>query len=83
MVGNSSYSDDREFDSYRGSVSVSTALNRFMSVGADYAYYRYLYDQFFLLDPGLPHYVNRQSIRAHVSFWAPLMNRTRRPDATR
>jgi hypothetical protein len=83
MIGNSSFNTDREFDSYRGSVSVSTALNRFMSVGADYAYYRYLYDEQILLDPGLPYSVNRQSIRAHVSFWAPLMNRTRRPDASR
>ena len=83
MLGNSGYSEERDFDSYQGSVSVSTALNRFMSVGADYAYYRYTYDEQILLDPGLPFQMNRQSIRAHVSFWAPLMNRTRRADASR
>ncbi len=83
MLGNSGYSEERDFDSYQGSLSVSTALNRFMSVGADYAYYRYTYDEQILLDPGLPFQMNRQSIRAHVSLWAPLMNRTRRADASR
>ncbi len=83
MIGNAGFNVDRQFDSYRGTVTVSTAINRFMNVGADYAYYKYIYDEQIQLDPGLPHNVNRQSIRAHVSFWAPLMNRTRRADATR
>jgi hypothetical protein len=82
-LGNAGFNVQRQYDSYRGSVSVSTALNRFMNVGADYAYYKYIFDPEVLLDPGLPHNVNRQSIRAHVSFWAPLLNRTRRRDATR
>jgi hypothetical protein len=83
MLGNAGFNVDRRFDNYRGSVTVSTALNRFMNVGMDYAYYRYVYDEQIQLDPGLPHNINRQSIRAHVSFWAPVMNRTRRGDVTR
>ena len=34
----------RHFDSYRGTVTLSTALNRFMNVGVDYAYYQYDFD---------------------------------------
>jgi hypothetical protein len=82
-IGNSGFDVQRQFDSYRGTISMSTALNRFMNVGVDYVYYRYMFDPLTVLEPGLPHEVNRQSIRAHVSFWAPLMNRTRRSDATR
>jgi hypothetical protein len=82
-MGSASFTTQRQFDTYRGVVTLSTALNRFMNVGADYAYYKYIYDPLIELDPGLPRNVNRQSIRAHISFWAPLMNRTRRGDATR
>jgi hypothetical protein len=83
-IGNTGFSvQQRQFDSYRGTVSLSTALNRFMNVGVDYAYYKYIFDPLVELEPGLPHNVNRQSIRAHVSLWAPLMNKTRRRDASR
>ena len=81
-IGNAGFAEQRRFDSYRGSVSLSTALNRFMNVGVDYAYYKYIFDPLIELQPGLPHDVNRQSIRAHVSVWAPLLN-TRRRDASR
>jgi len=73
----------QHFDSYRGIVTLSTALNRYMNVGVDYSYYRYKFDESIQLEPGQPHHVNRQSVRAHVSFWAPLLNRTRRRDASR
>jgi hypothetical protein len=83
VIGNAGFSVQRRFDAYSGTVSLSTALNRFMNVGMDYAYYKYIFDPEVVLAPGLPHNVNRQSIRAHVTFWAPLLNRTRRQDATR
>jgi hypothetical protein len=82
-MGSAGFTEQRQFDTYRGVVTLSTALNRFMNVGADYAYYKYLFDPLIELDPGLPRNINRQSIRAHVSFWAPVMNRTRRRDASR
>ena len=77
-LGNAGFNVQRQFDSYRGSVSLSTALNRFTSVGVDYAYYKYIFDPSIELEAGVPRDINRQSIRAHVSFWAPLLNRTRR-----
>jgi hypothetical protein len=82
-LGNAGFTVQRQFDSYRGSVSLSTALNRFTSVGVDYAYYKYVFDPSIELEAGVPRNINRQSIRAHVSFWAPLLNRTRRRDASR
>jgi hypothetical protein len=54
-----------------------------MNVGVDYAYYKYVFDPLIQLEPGVPRDVNRQSIRAHVSVWAPLMNKTRRLNASR
>ena len=75
--------EQQDFDSYRAIVTLSTALNRYMNVGVDYSYYRYKFDESVELEPGLPHYVNRQSVRAHVSFWAPLLNKARRRDASR
>lgn len=69
----------RKFDSYRGSLSLSSALTRFMSVGLEYAYYKYVFGSEVVLDPGLARDINRQSVRAHVSFWVPIFNRTRRP----
>jgi hypothetical protein len=83
MIGNTGFDVRRRFDSYRGAVSLSTALNRFMNVGVDYAYYKYIFDPQVELEPGVPRDVNRQSVRAHVSFWAPLLNKTRRRDASR
>ena len=73
----------RNFDSYRGTVTLSTALTRFMNVGVDYAYYSYEFDDPAGLEPGVSQDVIRQSIRARVSFWAPLFNKSRRANAAR
>jgi len=83
LVGEMGFGSGRKMDQYRGSVTLSTALNRFMNIGVDYAYYRYLFDSAVELEPGVPHEINRQSIRAHLSLWAPLMNRSRTANASR
>jgi len=54
-----------------------------MNVGVDYAYYKYEFDDTAGLEPGLSQDVNRQSIRARVSFWAPIFNQARRNNASR
>ena len=82
-VGSNGFNTEQKFDHYQGTVTLSTALNRFMNVGVDYAYYRYKFDQGFDLEPGVPRNTNRQSIRAHLSVWAPILNNTRRRNATR
>jgi hypothetical protein len=82
-TGQMGFGSGHDFDSYRGSLSLSTALNRFMNVGVDYAYYKYVFDSAVVLEPGLASDINRQSIRAHISFWAPIFNKARRPNASR
>jgi len=79
VIGTLGYEADAssEFDTYQGYTGISFALNRFMQVGTDYSYYRYRFDQRALLPLGVPHNVDRQSIRAQLSFWAPLMTRRR------
>ena len=52
-----------------------------MNVGVDYGYYHYLFDDIVELEPGLARDINRQTIRGHVSFWAPIW--TRRANASR
>jgi len=81
-IGEMGYTS-RDFDSYRGTITLSTALTRFMNVGVDYAYYKYEFDDTAGLEPGLSQDVNRQSIRARVSFWAPIFNQARRNNASR
>ena len=71
----------RHYDSYRGSISLSSAITRHMNVGVDYGYYHYLFDDIVVLEPGLARDINRQTIRGHVSFWAPIW--TRRANASR
>jgi hypothetical protein len=77
LFGNTGTSS-RQFDSYRASAGISVALTRYMNAGVNYAYYKYVFDPLIELPSGIPHDVNRQSIRAQVSFWAPLLNKTRR-----
>jgi hypothetical protein len=73
----------RHFDSYRGTIALSVALTRYMNTGVDYAYYKYVFDPLIELPTGVPRDVNRQSIRGHVTVWVPVLNRTRRSNATR
>ena len=76
-------SSSRQFDSYRGVVALSMALTRYMNTGVDYAYYKYIFDPLIELPAGVPRDVNRQSIRGHITVWVPVLNRTRRSNATR
>lgn len=73
----------KPFDTYRGSAGLSMALTRYMNVGTNYAYYKYVFDPSIELPTGVPRAVNRQSIRGYVSMWVPILNRARRSDATR
>jgi hypothetical protein len=82
-IGNVGYASERDFDSYRGTLALSTALNRFINVGVNYAYYRYIFDPLVELEPGVPRDINRQSVSAQVTFWAPIFNKARRANASR
>jgi hypothetical protein len=76
-------SSGRRFDMYLGSASLSLALSRYAGLGVVYAYYRYRFDNDLALPIELPRSLERQSIRAQLSVWAPLFQRVRRTNATR
>jgi hypothetical protein len=81
--GDSGYSNARPYNIYQGTVGVSSALARFVNVGVHYSAFRYDFDDDIALGPGVPHKVDRNSIMGYITVWAPILNRTRRADATR
>ena len=72
-----------DFDTYLTSVGVSYGITRYVAVGVDYSYYRYQFEAGTVLPLGFSQRMDRQGVRAHVSLWAPLVHRARRPDAAR
>ena len=76
-------SGSSEFDSYLGSVGIQYGVTRSLALGVDYAYYRYEFAPDAVLIHGFGRKLDRHSVRAHLSFWAPLLHRARRPDAAR
>jgi hypothetical protein len=71
------------FDIYQGAAALSYALTRYVSMGLNYSYYRYRFGSGVLLPTDVPRSIDRQSLRAQVSVWAPLFQRARTPNATR
>jgi hypothetical protein len=83
-IGDAGFSEgDKRFDTYAGAVSVSYALTRYVGIGVRYARYYYHFDPAVVLPPGVPHDIDRQSLRAEVDLWAPLFLRARRSDVAR
>jgi len=78
-----SSSRNNGFDTYYAGTALQYALTRHVSLGLNYAYYRYGFDTLFLLPQGVAQNVNRQSVRGSVNLWAPLFQRSRRGNATR
>jgi hypothetical protein len=71
------------FNAYQAGVSVGYALTRYVNLGLVYSFYRNRFGSAIDLAPGFANEVDRHSVRANVSVWAPLFQRARRPDATR
>jgi hypothetical protein len=71
------------FTSYYASSSVQVGLTQSVGVSLSYSFYRHVFDGSGPLPLGVSPKSNRQSIRASVNLWAPLIERTRRPDASR
>jgi hypothetical protein len=75
LVGGSS---GNRLNTAYGTVQLSMALNRTFGLGTDYAYYRQSHViRGVLLDFTGP--LDRQSFRAYVQVWVPLLTRTKRP----
>jgi hypothetical protein len=77
-VGFGSDSANNGFDTYVGSVGTSVAITQHVSFGASYSIYRYTFEDAVVLPIGVPSFVHRQSVRAFISVWAPLLNTGRR-----
>jgi opacity protein-like surface antigen len=75
--------DEGGFDTYYGNASLGYALNRHTNLSLTYAYYRHRFDRGVALPADFVNQFNRHSVRASVSVWAPLFQRTRRANATR
>jgi len=71
------------FATYYGTLQLNYAVTRYLGLGVDYSYYRYSFDQGVALPPGITAERDRQSVRASLILWAPLLQRGRRPDAAR
>ena len=77
------HSDAPGFDAVFGQSSLSFAVTRFMSLGLNYSYYRHQFDEGAALPLLVRSSMDRHSIRASVSLWAPLVTLARRSDASR
>jgi hypothetical protein len=71
-------SDDNGYDTYIASLGSSVAISQHVSFGASYSIYRYTFEDAVVLPIGVPSFVHRQSVRASISVWAPLLNAGRR-----
>jgi hypothetical protein len=83
-VGNVGFSPDgAQFTTYYTTTNLMVAASRFVRVGVTYAYYHYVFGSAVELPSGLSPQTDRQSVRASVTLWAPLVQRNRRHDASR
>jgi hypothetical protein len=75
--------DGNQYWIYRGAMGVGVALSRALSLQFDYLNYRYRFDSAqFLPDTTSPR-VNRQTAQVTLQLWAPIFQRSRKPNATR
>ena len=70
-------------DTYYATTGVSRALSRFVSLSIDYSFYRYDFEQTDLLPNGYNTDFSRNTARATLSIWLPLLQRGRRNNAAR
>lgn len=71
------------FNTYYASTGVGRALNRHVSLGIDYSFYRYDFDQTALLPQGYNSDFSRNTVRVSLSAWLPLLQRGRSSNASR
>jgi hypothetical protein len=81
-IGKVGFGDQRDnqgaFDTYQGFANLAYALSRWANVNVSYSYYQYRFDTIALLPTGVARNFDRQSVRANLNLWAPLMNKARR-----
>jgi len=63
--------------------SANYALTRLLAMSVSYTHYRYLFEEDAVLPAGMSHESKRQSISASLNLWLPIVQRMRKPDASR
>jgi hypothetical protein len=66
-------------ESYAATAGLTVAATRHINTGLTYTYYTHRFGSGVALPPGFTPDLDRRSIRAFVSLWAPLFQRARRP----
>jgi hypothetical protein len=74
---------NRGFDAYDGTTQLTVAVSRYLGISASYTYYRYTFDSDAPLTGAVFRRLDRQSVQAGLTLWAPLLHRARRPHAAR
>jgi hypothetical protein len=74
---------NRGFDAYDGTAEMTVAISRYLGIRASYTYYRYTFDSDAPLTGAVYRRLDRQSVQAGLTLWAPLLQRARRPHAAR
>jgi hypothetical protein len=64
----------RQYQAYTGSVQLRYALQRYVSLYGQYLHYHYQYAEGLVLLRALPPGLDRQGVRAGISFSAPLLH---------
>jgi hypothetical protein len=64
-------------ENYSASAGLSFAISRYVNSGVNYSYYVHEFGSSVVLPPGYARDFERRSIRAYVSLWAPLFQRSR------
>ena len=71
--------DGNRMVSYGAVAGLTFAVTRHINTGLNYSYYVHDFSDRVMPVPGLPDSLDRRSIRAFVSMWAPLFQTARRP----
>jgi len=82
-IGMSGTSSDNGFDAVNAFAGLNSAINRYLSLGVNYTFYRYNFEQDPLVVSGLLPHMNRHSINVTLSGWAPVFQRGKRSNASR
>ncbi len=82
-TGEVGLSQGNGFTSYYGTTGVTVGVTQYLGVDVNYSYYRSSFDTAVFLSTGVPDDFGRQSVRASVRVWVPLIHRARRSNAAR
>jgi hypothetical protein len=74
-TGRIGYGESNGFDTFYGDTGIGFALGRFASVGSSYRYHHHRLDDAIIPSPGLVSSLDRHSVHAFISVWAPLFQR--------